>query len=142
MCTENIDGLRSCETKDDAVNLYKKTIDWALEKGYPALSFIREEFGNCEHLGLFVDKEFHGEVLDQHQCYVFHNCKGYIRVDLNVSKSIIPMLYFANGCDIAVGRADSPHTMPIRVPLYIYGENIIKAQDDEDIIFTRKGGAR
>ena len=142
MCTENLEGLRACETKADAVALYKKTIDWALEENYPPVNFIRNEFGDCEDLGIFVDKDFHGELLDEHQCYVFHNCRGDIKVDLNVSKAIIPMLYFANGCNISVTRADTPHTLPIRVPLYIYGENIIKAEDNDDIAFTRKGGAR
>ena len=40
MCTENLEGLRACETKADAVALYKKTIDWALEKNYPPVNFI------------------------------------------------------------------------------------------------------
>ena len=142
MCTENVEALRACETKEEAVALYKKTIDWALEKGFPSINFIRNEFGDCEDLGVFVDRDFHGELLDEHQCYVFHNCRGDIKVDLNVSKAIIPMLYFANGCNISVIRADTPHTLPIRVPLYIYGENRIKAEDNDDIIFARKGGAR
>ena len=142
MCTENIDALRACETKLDAVTLYKKTIDWALEKNYPPVNFIRNEFGDCEDLGIFVDKDFHGELLDEHQCYVFHNCRGEIKVDLNISKAIIPMLYFANGCNISITRADAAHTLPIRVPLYIYGENIIKAEDNDDITFSKKGGAK
>ena len=142
MCLDNLDALRACQTKAEAVNLYKKTIDWALEKDFPSINFIKNEFGDCEDLGLFVDRDFHGELLDAHQCYVFHNCRGYITVDLNVKKKIIPMLYFANKCNISVTRANAPHTPPIRVPLYIYGENIIKAEDNDDIIFTRKGGAR
>lgn len=142
MCAENIDALRDVQSKADAVALYKKTIDWALEKNYPPINFIRNEFGDCEDLGIFIDRTFNGELLNEHQCYVFHNCRGHIRVDLNVSQKIIPMLYFANGCNISVTRADAPHTLPIRVPLYIYGENIIKAEDNDDIIFTRKGGAR
>ena len=142
MCTENMDALRACETKADAVALYKKTIDWALEKNYPPVNFIRNEFGDCEDLGIFVDKDFHGELLDEHQCYVFHNCRGHITVDLNVEKKIIPMLYFANGCNISVTRADSPHSLPIRGPLYIYGENTIIAKDTGNITFTRKGGAK
>lgn len=142
MCTENIDALRACETKDDAVALYKKTIDWALEKNYPPVNFIRNEFGDCENLGVYIDRTFNGELLNDHQCYVFHNCKGHITVDLNVEKKIIPMLYFANGCNISVTRADAPHTLPIRVPLYIYGANRIEAQDSSDITFTRKGGAK
>ena len=142
MCTENIDALRACETKADAVTLYKKTIDWALEKSYPPVNFIRNEFGDCEDLGIFVDKDFHGELLNEHQCYVFHNCRGHIAVDINIEKRIIPMLYFANGCNLRVTRAESPQSLHIKVPLYIYGENTIVADDDEDIIFTRKGGAK
>ena len=144
MCTENLEGLRACETKADAVTLYKKTIDWALEKNYPPVNFIRNEFGDFEDLGVFVDKDFHGELLDENQCYVFHNCRGNIKVDLNVFKAIIPMLYFANGCNISITRADSPHSLPIKVPLYIFGENKIVANDDDDIIFRiyRKGGAK
>ena len=142
MCTENLEALRACESKAEAVALYKKTIDWALEKNFPSVNFIKNEFGDCEDLGLFVDRDFHGELLDAHQCYVFHNCRGHITVDLNVEKKIIPMLYFANGCNISVTRANAPHTLPIRVPLYIYGENRIDAKDDDDITFSRKGGVR
>lgn len=142
MCTENIDALRTCETKADAVALYKKTIDWALEKNYPPVNFIRDEFGDCENLGVYIDRTFNGELLNEHQCYVFHNCKGHITVDLNVEKRIIPMLYFANGCQLSVSRANSSHIMPIRVPLYIYGENTIIAKDTSNITFARKGGAK
>ena len=135
MCTENIDALKACETKADAIALYKKTIDWALEKNYPPVNFIRNEFGDCEDLGIFVDKTFYGEVLNEHQCYVFHNCRGHIAVDINIEKKIIPMLYFANGCNISVSCVSE-----IRVPLYIFGENNIHADDTFRIY--RKGGAK
>lgn len=137
MCTENIDALRACETKDDAVALYKKTIDWALEKNYPPVNFIRNEFGDCENLGVYIDRTFNGELLNDHQCYVFHNCRGHITVDINIEKRIIPMLYFANGCDLSISRADTPHTLPIRVPLYIFGENHISAEDNNDVTFKK-----
>lgn len=142
MCEENFEWLKACETKGQAVYLYKKTIDWALEKNFPPINFIRNEFSECENLGLFVDVDFHGELLDEHQCYVFHNCRGYITVDLNVVRKIIPMLYFANNCNMRIFRADSPHTLPIKVPIYIYGENSILAEDSDDIIFIRKGGVQ
>lgn len=135
MCTENIDALRVCETKADAVALYKKTIDWALEKNYPPVNFIRSEFGDCEDLGIFIDKTFYGEILNEHQCYVFHNCRGHVSVDINLEKKIIPMLYFANGCNISVSCASQ-----IKVPLYIFGENNIEADDTFRIY--RKGGAK
>lgn len=137
MCTENMDALRACETKADAVALYKKTIDWALEKNYPPVNFIRNEFGDCENLGVYIDRTFNGELLNEHQCYVFHNCRGHIAVDINIEKRIIPMLYFANGCDLSISRADTPHTLPIRVPLYIFGENTIEANDSDDITFKK-----
>ena len=142
MCTENLEGLRACETKADAVALYKKTIDWALEKNYPPVNFIRNEFGDCEDLGVFVDRDFHGELLNEHQCYVFHNCRGNIKVDLNVSKAIIPMLYFSNGCNLRITRAETLLSSHIKVPLYIYSENTIVAKDTGNITFTRKGGVR
>lgn len=142
MCTENIDALRACETKADAIALYKKTIDWALEKNYPPVNFIRNEFGDCEDLGIFVDKDFHGELLVEHQCYVFHNCRGHITVDINIEKRIIPMLYFANGCNLRITRAETLQSSHIKVPLYIYGENTIIAKDTGNITFTRKGGAK
>lgn len=135
MCTENIDALRVCETKADAIALYKKTIDWALEKNYPPVNFIRNEFGDCEDLGIFIDKTFNGELLNEHQCYVFHNCRGHIAVDINIEKKIIPMLYFANGCNISVSCVSE-----IRVPLYIFGESNIQANDTFRIY--RKGGAK
>lgn len=144
MCTENIDALRACETKADAIALYKKTIDWALEKNYPPVNFIRNEFGDCENLGVYIDKTFNGELLNEHQCYVFHNCRGHITVDLNTYFKIIPMLYFANGCEMTITQSDPHCPLPIKVPLYIFGENKIVANDDDDIIFRiyRKGGAK
>lgn len=135
MCTENMDALRACETKADAIALYKKTIDWALEKNYPTVNFIRNEFGDCENLGVYIDRTFNGELLNEHQCYVFHNCRGHITVDINIEKRIIPMLYFANGCNISVSCESQ-----IKVPLYIFGENNIDADDTFRIY--RKGGAK
>ena len=137
MCNENIELLKSCTTKEDAILLYKKTIDWALEKNYPSINFLRNEFGDYEKQGIFVDKVFNGELLNEHQCYVFHNCSGEIKVDLNIDKSIIPMLYFANNCNMVIERSDMPHTLPIKVPLYIFGENKILAESNDDIIFRK-----
>lgn len=144
MCLDNLDALRACQTKAEAVHLYKKTIDWALERNYPPVNFIRNEFGNCEDLGIFIDKDFHGELIDEHQCYVFHNCRGTIMVEMNVSEKIIPMLYFANGCNMTVKRSHKPHTMPIKVPLYIFGNNTVIANNSDDILFRTyiKGGAK
>lgn len=137
MCAENMVALRSCQTKADAVSLYKKTVDWALEKNYPSINFLRNEFNDCDAYGVFVDTVFNGELLNEHQCYVFHNCRGHITVDINSISQIIPMLYFANNCHLRVTRADGPHVVPIRVPLYIFGPNTIEAENNNDISFKK-----
>lgn len=124
MCQENRDALVSIETVEDAVALYKKTIDWALEEGYPNFATLQRYFSHCGDLGVFVGREFHGDILNDQQVYVFHNCTGTIRVGLNVDKRIIPMLYFANGCDMTI--KPTPVNGNVRVPLYVFGSNLIK----------------
>lgn len=131
MCEENRLALDSVETKAEAISLYKKTIDWALEEGYPSIPTLRRYFSDCEEYGIFVDKIFHGELLDEHQVYVFHNCRGQIRTGLNLQKQIIPMLYFANGCEMSVvGSGES-----VRVPLYVFGTNDILAEKGDGLEF-------
>ena len=48
MCEENRSALDSVESKIDAINLYKRTIDWALEEGYPCIQTLRRDFADCE----------------------------------------------------------------------------------------------
>lgn len=134
MCEENRDALSSVETKEEAVELYKKTIDWALEEGYPCLDTLRREFSDCEDCGLFVGKHFEGELLDEQKVYVFHQCTGEIRVGLNVEKRIIPMLYFANDCNMSVkSSGSSPMSFLVRVPCYIFGQNIVSVENSEEL---------
>lgn len=134
MCLENREALSSVDSLDDAVSLYKKTIDWALEEGYPNFGTLQRFFSDCGNLGVFVNREFHGDLLNAQEVYVFHHCSGFIRVGLNVERRIIPMLYFANGCDMAV-KPGGPSNLSIRVPLYIFGNNVIKASSSGDVIF-------
>lgn len=129
MCAENRAYLNNCDTKEDAIRIYKQTIDWALEEGYPNIDFLRKEFADQKSQGLYIDHNFDGDVLNEHQVYVFHNCTGTIKVGLNLSKKIIPMCYFANGCDMNVLGIDGECFSPSRVPLYIFGDNKIKASD-------------
>lgn len=135
MCAENIEALKECETKSDAIQLYKKTIDWALERNYPSLGTLRSEFAECHDDGLFIDHTFNGETLNELQVYVFHNCKGIIRVGLNSDKAIIPMLYFANGCEMTIVGTNAVRVMPDIVPCYVFGENSITAENDINAIF-------
>lgn len=134
MCKENRDALNAIESKEEAIALYKKTIDWALEEDYPDLTTIRRDFSDCEDYGVFVDKCFEGQTLKEHQVYVFHNCSGHIRVGLNKEKRIIPMLYFANGCNMKLLPAGH-QKLEVRVPLYIFGENKIQASPSENVVF-------
>lgn len=133
MCKENRDALEETTSRADAICLYKKTIDWALEEGFPNLETLRECFSDCEMNGIYIDKHFDGEVLDAHQVYVFHNCTGVIRTGLNVQKRIIPMLYFANGCDMRVECAHR-YGISTMVPLYVFGRNSIAGESSEDMV--------
>lgn len=149
MCAENRAYLSACETKSDAIRLYKQTIDWALEEGYPDLDFLRKEFAHQENEGVYVDHHFEGEILNEHRVYVFHNCTGHIRVGLNLAKKIIPMCYFANNCDMAIlGIENKDGFMPDRVPLYIFGENNVVANNTSTTEFrvychdVKEGGKR
>lgn len=134
MCLENREALNSVDSLSDAVSLYKKTIDWALEEGYPNFGTLQRFFSGCEDFGIFVNKEFHGEFLNAQEVYVFHHCSGSIRVGLNKGLRIIPMLYFANGCDMSV-KPGGPSNLSIRVPLYIFGDNVIRASSSGDVVF-------
>lgn len=147
MCADNRAYLSACETKEDAIRLYKQTIDWALEEEYPDLDFLRKEFADQQSQGIFIDHNFDGEILNEHQVYVFHHCTGTIRVGLNLAKKIIPMCYFANGCDMTVlGVETADQFLPDRVPLYIFGKNKINATNSNTMevrIYqyeTKKGG--
>lgn len=134
MCEENRSALSSVETKRDAIELYKKTVDWALEEGYPCLDTLRRDFSDCEEFGVFVGKRFNGELLNDQNVYVFHQCSGEIRVGLNVGKRIIPMLYFANDCNIVVkGVGDPSFSVPVRVPCYVFGSNTIATESSDEL---------
>ena len=148
MCADNRAYLNACENKEDAIRLYKQTIDWALENEYPDIEFLRKEFSNCQGEGIFVDQHFNGQPLSEHQVYVFHHCTGTIRVGLNLAKKIIPMCYFANNCDMTILGFDCEKPFPDRVPLYIFGENNVVAKNTSTTEFrvyrhdVKKGGAR
>lgn len=124
MCEENRHALESVETISDAISLYKKTIDWALEEGYPSYSVLQKYFSHCEEYGVFVDREFHGELLNDQQVYIFHNCRGTIKTGLNIEKRIIPMMYFSNGCEMNIRAKENDFCIrPAMVPLYVFGDD-------------------
>lgn len=120
VCSEYEGLLSRTASKVSALSLYKRGIDWCLENDSPSVSLLREYKDDCAASGIFIDRAFDGELLNDSQVYVFHNCTGTIRVGFNAAKRIIPMLYFANGCKMRV-EGDSPAF--VRVPFYIFGVN-------------------
>lgn len=136
MCAENRNALANPSiTKEEAIRLYKRTIDWALEEDYPTLDFLRKEFSGFEHLGIYLDRNFGGDLLNDTEVYILHHCSGTILVDLNIKKRIIPMIYLANGCDITIRRAEGESVNTLRVPVYVFGDNKVNAVSGEDVTF-------
>lgn len=104
--------------RDKLIGLYIENPDWCIERRFPSLELLRREFSDIEDKGVYVGRTFDGEVFDKLQTYVFHDCKGTIRVAMDYDNAVIPMLYFANGCDIRV-ECEQKNGRAIVVPLYI-----------------------
>lgn len=125
---------------NELVDYYLEMPDWCLERNFPSLALLKENFSNCEDKGVFVGKTFHGELLNDLQTYIFHGCKGTIKVGLNIKKSIIPMLYLANGCKLhIVGTGDvkpPKNSERSNVPIYTFGKNDVSARDNVYVTFT------
>lgn len=135
VCDEYSGLIRRAKSRDAAIDIYKRGIDWSLENNAPSLDLLRENIDACERNGVFIDREFHGDVLNDESVYVFHNCRGTIRTGLNFGKRIIPMMYFANGCDMVIKSIpDDFRTRPDVVPLYVFGENTVCGENSESLV--------
>lgn len=116
--------------RNTMLDYYLQIPDWCLERSFPSIEDIYEEWNDCEEYGIFVGKKFKGETLSGLQTYVFHNCSGHIRVAMDYEKAIIPMLYFANNCRISVACNQKENKgNPIVIPAYIFGKNEVKIKD-------------
>ena len=139
ICVDGYNRMRKSSI-ESLVRYYKTNPDWCMERNYPTLDILRKDFDNekLQGFGIFIDHTFNGELLDKHQVYIFHNCKGRILTALNYDAEIIPMLYFANGCRMTIDCTQPHPKYPIRVPLYIFGENNIKAESpNAEFIFYK-----
>lgn len=138
ICAEGYAQMRAYD-RDELIGFYVENPDWCMERGFPDLRTLTEEFSDIEDKGVFVGKTFHGEMLDQRQAYIFHDCKGTIKVGLNVEKAIIPMLYIANGCRLRIVGAGVKVSKKNRtiVPVYVFGKNDVSARDNAFVKFTR-----
>lgn len=137
ICAEGY-GLMRGYDRDGLIGYYLANPDWAIERNFPSLRLLRREFSDIEDKGVFVGKTFDGEVFDKLQTYIFHNCKGTIRVAMDYDNAVIPMLYFANGCRMRV-VCEQPNTPAINVPLYIAddGKTDIQSESGENCVFNR-----
>lgn len=136
MCNDNLSALRKCDAREDAIALYKKTIDWGLENNYPPLSFLRDNFANrqSEDCGVYVSRKLDVTVSSL-QSYVFHDCKGVVNAEMDYDSCTIPMLYFANGCDVTV-TCRQPNARAIRIPIYATDDCRIKVKKTSNAMFT------
>jgi hypothetical protein len=135
MCDPYMAALKECRDKREAVELYKKELNWALSVDYPPFPTIAGEFRGMESEGVFVGHTFSGEVFKRQQCYIFHRCMGEVAVDIDTERSVIPMLYVANGCDLRIRRADTSDRLAIIVPIYVFGENHVVPMEADNIRF-------
>lgn len=140
ICAEGYGTMR-VDDIEALVDYYIENPDWAMERDFPTLPFLKEHFSDIEEKGVFVGRTFHGETLNERQAYIFHNCRGTVKVGLNVEKGLIPMLYVANGCRVRfVGTGDyAPKRNEERtvVPIYSFGKNDISARDNKYVEFNR-----
>lgn len=137
ICNNGYKDMRECDVAA-LVKYYTIHPDWCMEREYPSMDMLKECFSNYEDMGVFIEKVFNGEMLNEKQAYIFHHCRGTVRVSLNINKAIIPMLYFGNECDITIEGVNVGETrMPTIIPLYVFGENTIATKEAPFVVFRQ-----
>lgn len=117
ICLEGYETMRERDT-NGLIAYYIQNPDWCMERNFPDLHTLATSFANIQDKGVYVNHTFHGEVLNNLQAYIFHNCKGVVKTRINLADCIIPMFYFGNNCDITIECMED-----IQIPLYIFGKN-------------------
>lgn len=133
ICAEGYSQMRGYD-RDGLVSYYVENPDWCIERGFPSLETLCREFSDIEDKGVFVGKTFDGEVFDKLQAYIFHDCKGTIKVAMDYENAVIPMLYFANGCNIRV-VCEQDNKPVIVIPLYVSEDSSVSRGDSYGCIF-------
>lgn len=136
ICAEGYDKMRGYG-RDKLIDYYIENPDWCLERDFPTLSVLRECFSDIEDKGVYIDKTFNGELLNDLQAYIFHNCKGTIKVGLNVEKAVLPMLYLSNGCRLRIIGTGVLTKNPSEIPVYTFGENDVSARNNRYVRFRK-----
>lgn len=137
ICAPGYELMRGYD-REGLIGYYIQNPDWCMERGFPSLELLRREFSDIEDKGVFIGRTFNGEVFDKLQAYIFHDCKGTIKVAMDYDNAVIPMLYFANGCDITV-RCEQINSPAIHVPIYQTEEwnNVVNLVISEGCEFKR-----
>lgn len=135
ICAEGY-GLMRGYDREGLIGYYVQNPDWCMERGFPSLELLRSEL-DIEDKGVLVGKTFDGEVFDKLQTYIFHDCKGTIRVAMDYEHAVIPMLYFANGCRMRV-ECEQKNDPAINVPLYIAEDCKVVGAKTDNCVFRRK----
>lgn len=138
ICAEGYKQMLESADVDAMVDFYVANPDWCLERNFPDMKTLREHFADVRDKGVFVGETFHGELLNDLQAYVFHNCKGTIKVGLNVDKGMAPMLYLANGCRLCVVGVGPIAKEPTQIPVYVFGKNDLSARNNRRVTFKVK----
>lgn len=134
VCNEGHSKIEAAINIDSLIDYYLTMVNWAMENSFPTYQTIVENFSDFEYKGIFVNKTFQGEELCGLQSYVFHNCKGVVKVAMDYDQGIIPMLYIGNGCELTIGCSQS-NIPAIIVPIEEFGENVLALQENENIKF-------
>lgn len=138
ICSDGYKEMLQSADIGKMIDYYVANPDWCLERDFPSLTLLKENFSEIEDRGVFVCRTFHGELLNNLTTYVFHHCTGTIKVGLNIDKAVIPMLYLANGCRLrVVGVGEIVPKTPSVVPVYTFGKNDLSAKDNKYVKFLR-----
>ena len=90
--------IERAKTFDDTLKFYKRGIDWCLRNNSPSIDCFRKYKEQLEPLGIYIDRTFNGEEIDEHARIVFLNCNG--NVIIRKSLNMIPEIYLANGSNV------------------------------------------
>lgn len=137
ICAQGQETMREAAGISGLIDYYIANPDWCMERDFPDYTTLMEYAEELAQRGIYVGKEFKGELLNKHQVYIFHRCKGKIKVALNEDEAMIPMFYVGNGCRLRfVGEPATEDErklalQPIDVPIYIFGKNDVAARDNK-----------
>lgn len=141
ICREGRQRLSDCSTTGDLLDFYTGNPEWCIERNFPTpatLMWMWAHMGEeMERHGVYYRRRFDGEALTGRQAYVLLGCSGTVRTGLDAEKGLIPMFYFADGCDMAVEGAYPRALLASRVPLYVAQGCHVEARDGNGARFVK-----